>query len=191
MGHTKTYAWCTDLYTNPFRRACFDRVFCYGVLQHTPDVRRAFMSLLPFLKPGGHLAIDVYARYTGLGGISRCGAKYWWRPITKRLPTSLLTRIVEWYVPRWLPVDNFLQRIPKLGRFLVAIVPCWNYTGILPLTPEQIREWAILDTFDALSARYDSPQTVAGVGAWFEDAGLEDINVRPGGNGILANGRMP
>lgn len=180
-----------DLYVNPFRRESFDRVLCFGVLQHTPDVKRAFMSLLPFLKSGGRLAIDVYARYTELRRISRCVAKYWWRPITKRLPTSLLTRIIEWYVPRWFPVDNVLQRIPKFGRFLVAIIPCWNYTGILPLTPEQIKEWAILDTFDALSARYDLPQTVAEIHAWFEEAGLQDINVRHGGNGILANGRMP
>lgn len=181
-----------DLYANPFRRARFDRVFCYGVLQHTPDVRRAFMSLLPFLRPGGHLAIDVYIKpRLALRSVNRYWAKYWWRPLTKRLPPRLLARIVEWYVPRWLPIDSFLQRVPWLGRLLVAVVPCWNYTRVLPLTPQQIREWAILDTFDALAARYDSPQTVAGVRAWFEEAGLKDIDVRPGGNGILANGRMP
>lgn len=77
------------------------------------------------------------------------------------------------------------------GRFLVSVIPCWNYTGFLPLTRDQVREWAILDTFDALSAHYDFPQTIEEVRSWFEEAGLDGIEVRYGGNGIVGNGRKP
>ncbi|HEY0077433.1 MAG TPA: class I SAM-dependent methyltransferase [Pyrinomonadaceae bacterium] len=177
-----------DLYRIPFERGAFDKVFCYGVIQHTPDVRRAFMSLVPFLKRGGELAVDAYPKTRW---ITRWTAKYWYRPLTKRMPRDVLRRIVEWYVPRWIPIDNRLQQVRVLRYVVPAIVPCWNYTGMLPLSEEQIRDWAILDTFDALSPAYDSPQTVETLQGWFEEAGLSDIRVRAGGNGVLGNGRMP
>jgi SAM-dependent methyltransferase len=41
-----------DIFHLPFRRV-FDRVFCLGVLQHTPDPQQAFLSLPPLLKTGG------------------------------------------------------------------------------------------------------------------------------------------
>jgi 2-polyprenyl-3-methyl-5-hydroxy-6-metoxy-1,4-benzoquinol methylase len=177
-----------DIYHIPHRTELFDRVFCYGVLQHTPDPRQAFMSLIKFLRPRGRIAIDCYVKTRR---INRWTAKYLWRPITTRLPTQTLFRIVEWYIPKWLPIDNKLAAIPKLGNTLVGIIPCWNYTGMLPLTPKQITQWAILDTFDALGAKYDSPQTCAEVRAWFNEAGLEDVQVGTGSNGIVGSGMKP
>ncbi len=177
-----------DLYSMPFQAGAFDRVLCYGVLQHTPDVRRAFMGLLPFLRPGGRVAVDVYLRQPW---IVRWTAKYWYRPLTRRLPSRLLRRIVEWYVPRWLPVDSWAGGVPFLRRVIPALVPCWNYTGILPLRQRQLVEWAVLDTFDALSPTYDSPQTLATIGIWFREAALVDMDIRLGGNGIVANARKP
>jgi len=177
-----------DIYELPFPPEFFDKVFCYGVLQHTPDVKKSFMHLVPFLKPGGKLAIDCYRKAKWP---SRWTSKYLWRPITKRMPHDVLFRIIEWFVPRWLPLDNWLQKnLPSvICRYVAGIVPCWNYTGIFPLTPELIVEWAILDTFDALSAWYDQPQEISVVESWFKAADLFDINVRRGGNGILGNGR--
>ena len=173
-----------DLFALPFRPGSFDRVFCYGVLQHTPDPRAAFVELTRFVKPGGRLAVDVYVKQRWP---TRWTSKNLWRPITRRMPPQLLRRIVEAYVPRWLPVDERVRKIRKVGRVVTGIVPCWNYGGLLPLTPAQLREWAILDTYDALSARYDYPQTVEEVRTWFEAAGLSSFDVRPGGNGILGN----
>ena len=94
-------------------------------------------------------------------------------------------------MPRWLPIDTGLARIPKLGRFLTALVPCWNYTGLLDLDREQLEAWAILDTFDALSPRYDSPQTLEAVREWADAAGLVDAEIAYGGNGIEVRGRRP
>jgi hypothetical protein len=74
---------------------------------------------------------------------------------------------------------------------LTAAVPCWNYTGLLPLDPQELRAWAVLDTFDALSPRYDWPQTIEAVRSWVDDAGLADADVRYGGNGIEVVGRRP
>lgn len=58
--HPNLFLAQADLYALPFAHGFFDKVFCYGVVQHTPDVKRAVMSLLPFAKPGGDIAIDIY-----------------------------------------------------------------------------------------------------------------------------------
>ena len=177
-----------DLFKIPFPLEYFDKVFCYGVLQHTPDPKRGFMSLLPHLKPGGKLAVDLYRKTPW---ITRWTAKYWYRPVTRRMSRDRLRRLVEWYIPRWIPIDNALQRVRVLRYAVPAIVPCWNYTGMLPLTSEQIRSWAILDTFDALSPRYDSPQTEETLAAWCREAGLEDVDIQVAGNGLVCNARKP
>ena len=177
-----------DIYRIPHPLEFFDRIFCYGVLQHTPDPGQAFISLTKFLRPSGRIAIDSYVKSRRL---NRWTAKYLWRPITTRLPTQTLFKIVEWYIPKWIPIDNRLAAIPKLGRTLVGIIPCWNYTGMLPLTAEQISQWAILDTFDALGAKYDYPQTCANVQAWFNQAGLIDVQIGKGSNGIIGRGIKP
>ena len=175
-----------DLYKIPYPHSFFDKVFCYGVLQHTPDVKRSFMSLLPYLKSGGKLAVDLYRKSPW---ITRWTAKYWYRPITTRMSRDVLRRLVEWYVPRWIPIDNALQRVRVLRYAVPAIVPCWNYTGMLPLTSEQIESWAILDTFDALSPKYDSPQTEETLRAWCNEAGLEEVQIQAAGNGLICNAR--
>ena len=177
-----------DLFDLPFPEESFDRVFCYGVLQHTPDPRGAFLTIVRYARPGGLVAADVYRKPEY---VDRWSSKYLWRPLTTRLPRRLLRRLVEWYVPRWLPIDTRLARVPRVGRFLTAIVPCWNYTGLLPLSRDELDAWAVLDTFDALSPRYDNPQTLDAVREWCDAAGLVDVDVRPGGNGILLNGRRP
>jgi SAM-dependent methyltransferase len=174
-----------DLFDLPFAPGSFDRVLCYGVLQHTPDPRLAFLTVCEY---GTAIAADVYRRQPY---VDRWSAKRLWRPLTTRLPRDALRRTVEWYVPRWLPVDTRLARVPKLGRFLTALVPCWNYTGLLPLDRDELVAWAVLDTFDALSPRYDRPQTLEAVQEWVRAAGLVDADVRYGGNGILVNGRRP
>jgi SAM-dependent methyltransferase len=174
-----------DLCQIPFRPRSFDKVFCYGVLQHTPDPRAAFMSLIPFLKPGGDLAVDVYLKGWALEPYKN---KYLYRPLTTRIPRTLLFRFLQWYIPKWLPFDTFLKRLPKIGRVLGMAIPCWNY-HYLPLSRDQRVEWGILDTFDALAPTYDYPQTIEAVNKWFYDAGLSDVRVIIGGNGILGNGK--
>jgi hypothetical protein len=61
----------------------------------------------------------------------------------------------------------------------------------LPLSPEQKRRWAVMDTFDALAPAYDIPVTLGEVGHWFEEAGYERFEVREGGNGVVGNGVKP
>ena len=176
-----------DIFDLPFRPGAFDFVFCHGVLQHTPDPKSAFLRLADMLAPGGRISIDVY-RKDGL--IRPWKSKYLWRWLTTRLRPETLLRILEWYIPKWLPIDTAIKRIPRLGSYLGAIVPCWNYMNT-DLSPEQKVQWAIMDTFDALAPTYDLPARIEEVERWFQDASLVDIDVHPGGNGVVGNGRRP
>lgn len=162
-----------DIYNFPFHEESFDFVFCFGVLQHTPNVKKAFMSLIPQLKKGGCLAVDVYRKRLR----TIFWSKYWIRPFTCRVEPDRLFKKVEKWVPVLLPVSIFIGRIPIVGKKLRYLVPVANYDGIFPLTNAQIREWAILDTFDMLSPKYDQPQSAETLHSWLEEAGLADIKV--------------
>ena len=162
-----------SIYELPFQKEYFDKIFCFGVLQHTPDVRRAFLSLVPYLKSGGEIVVDVYRKSLG----SYLSPKYYLRFLTNRIDDEKLHRIVTRMVPKMLPLSIGLRKIPVLGRYLSYAVPVANYKGVLPIKDENLLEWAILDTFDLLSPKYDNPQTITTVKDWFIEAGLINIQV--------------
>jgi SAM-dependent methyltransferase len=175
-----------DIYALPVRPAQFDYVYCFGVLQHTPDPERAFLALPALLKPGGKLAVDVYLKYWG----NIFYTKYWLRPLTKRLPWRTLFEIVERAAPPLLAVSRTIGRIPAAGRLLRRMVPVANYEGVYPLNEEQLREYAVLDTFDMLSPAYDRPQTPHALSRWLTAAGLEEAQVLKV-NHLVGRGRRP
>ena len=109
--------------------------------------------------------------------------KYLLRPLTKRMRHERLHAFVAWYVPRLIPVARALNRIAgAAGR---RLVPVLDQTDKAVSQTIQ-REWAVLDTYDALSARYDQPQTDATLQRWFAECGLTGIEVRSGiGRGIF------
>ena len=148
-----------DIFDIPCPDQFFDFVFCYGVLQHTPDADRAFRRTRSHVPPGGKISIDFYPKTRKLDPFNQ--PKYFWRRWTVAMSPERLLRIIRAYMPWWLPVDTVIRRVPYLGpKFLAALrIPCWNYTRS-GLTKEQRLEWAVLDTFDALAARYDLPRTL-------------------------------
>jgi len=162
-----------DIYSLPFEKGCFDLVYCLGVLQHTPDVREAFMALPAQLKTGGALAVDLYPKLLR----NLFWSKYWVRPITKRLKSDRLFEIVRRWAPRMLRMSDLIRHIPLIGRFLRYGVPVANYAGVYPLTKKQIEEWAILDTFDMLAPKFDKPQRKSTLRRWFVEAGLNRVSV--------------
>jgi len=175
-----------DIYNMPFYEESFDFVFCFGVLQHTPNVKKAFMSLLPQLKKGGHLAVDVYRKRLR----TIFWSKYWIRPFTCRMESTRLFKFVEKCVPGLLPISIFIGRIPFVGRKLRYLIPVANYDGIFQLTNVQILEWAILDTFDMLSPVYDQPQSAETLYSWLMEAGMVGIKVFHPAH-LVGQGRKP
>ncbi|MCX8155992.1 MAG: class I SAM-dependent methyltransferase [Verrucomicrobiae bacterium] len=182
-----------DIYRLPVRWDFFDKLFCFGVLQHTPNPAQAFLALPRHLKPGGRLAVDVYKRKDTLRGHlgKLFGTKYFVRPLTRRMAPERLYRWVNAYVRAMWPVARLIHQIPWIGRWLNWRLLIADYRGVYPLKEEHLLEWAILDTFDMLSPRYDYPQTLETFRDWFVQAGLVEVEVHYGHNGIEGRGRRP
>jgi hypothetical protein len=167
-----------DMYALPFEPGSFPYVYSLGVIQHTPDVHGAFARLPLMVAPGGSLCVDYYMK----SWKSLVTPKYWLRPITKRLPKKALFSGIQTVLPVLLGISRLIGWIPVGGKYLKRLVPVANYEGELPLSKEQIKEWALLDTFDWLSPEYDNPQTPESVRAMMEKAGLHDIVVAKAGH---------
>jgi SAM-dependent methyltransferase len=173
-----------DILNIPVCEQSMDKVLCLGVIQHTPDPEAAFRSLARYVRPGGQIVIDSYASRLR----SMLSWKYLLRPITKRMDKERLYRVIAKLAPPMVPLSIFLRRI--FGKAGPRLLPIQQYDD-LGLPPDLNREWAIMDTFDMLSPAHDHPQSLQTVRRWFQEAGLVDIAVEYGLNGIVARGKRP
>jgi SAM-dependent methyltransferase len=180
-----------DIYKIPFKKEAFDKVFCFGVLQHCPDPKKAFMNLVGYLKPGGEIVVDIY----DLTLRALVNPKYWLRPLTRNLPPKKLYGLIERVVPRLFPVKRWVTERLPWGRYFAFFIPIAYHKGFFPqadvLTDQQLLEWSILDTFDKFAPKYDKPQTIGTVRRWLREADLKKIKVCYGPNGINAKGVKP
>jgi SAM-dependent methyltransferase/uncharacterized protein YbaR (Trm112 family) len=175
-----------DIYALPFGQEVFPFIYSLGVLQHTPDVTKAFASLPPKLSPGGKICVDYYWKRLR----TVLNAKYLFRPFTKRMDHQALFKFLQGIIPTLLFLSRSVGALPLLGKGLKRLIPVADYDGIFPLNKEQLKEWALLDTFDALAPKYDNPQTFATVQRRFEDAGLIGIEVGHWGH-LVGRGSKP
>jgi 2-polyprenyl-3-methyl-5-hydroxy-6-metoxy-1,4-benzoquinol methylase/uncharacterized protein YbaR (Trm112 family) len=182
--HKNLHVVQANIYELPFAPESFPFVYSLGVLQHTPDVERAFASLPKLLQPGGRMCVDYYPKTW----TNNFRADYLLRPITTRMPQSTLFNGLKKTLPVLLPISRGLGSIPGVGRALKRIVPVINYHGELPLSSEQHQEWSLLDTFDVLAPKYDQPQTAATARRWMEAAGMKDVEAFRSGL-VIARGR--
>lgn len=160
-----------DINALPFAPGTFPFVYCLGVIQHTPVPADSFTALTKMVAPGGRLAVDVYpAVWKNL-----FFAKYWIRPVTKRLKPGTSLGIVKRVFPPLYALSRLVCRIPFAGHYLRYAIPVANYTNVYPLTGTQLREWALLDTFDMWAPAYDQPQKLKTLASWFEAAGFSEI----------------
>lgn len=170
-----------SIFEMPYERGSFDRVFCYGVIQHTPDVHLAFRKLVEMVRPGGHLAVDVYDRRRLF-----FNARYRVRWLTKRLSKQAVTAWARRIVPLYMKVA------PPLHPWNQLLVPWKDYRGVFPgMSRDDEIEWSVLDTVDMLTPEYDSPQYVSTMRRWADECGLVHVDVRRGGNGVELNARKP
>ena len=156
----------TDL---PFADGSFDKVFCLGVLQHTPSFEASVRALIRKAKTGGEIVVDFYAVRRWW---TKFNAKYLLRPVTRRMPHDRLLRLIEANVG-WLVAAH--KGLTKAGLgVLTRFLPVVDLRTIpASLTPEQQREWAILDTFDMFSPEHDHPQRLSAVAEMFRRNGAD------------------
>ena len=149
-----------DLFHLPFRRETFDVIYSIGVLMATPDTRKAFLSLVPFLSGEGSIAIWVYDDFRGIAR--------WWSDLLRRVTPTMNARLL--YALCWLAVPAyFVYRIPVLGKLMFHFLP--------PVSKEPYWEDRVLDTFDWYSPTYQWKHTYPEVYGWFQEAGLADVHL--------------
>lgn len=162
-----------SIYDLPFAPGQFDKVFCFGVLQHTPDVKKSVQKLTAMLKPGGELVVDFYPL---TGWWTKCHAKYLLRPLTRKMSHERLYNTIDRHADKLIATYRFFSRI-GMGRIANRFVPICDIDGTLPqnLSPQQLREMVVLDTFDMFSPAYDQPQRIADVVKWFNESGMNNV----------------
>ena len=167
----------------PFRTGAFDRCYCIGVLQHTPDPAASIRSLIELLRAGGAFAFTMYARRPW----TKLYSKYLLRPITKRMRQETLLRVIEKTMPLFFPLTNVLFRTPVIEKFARFAIPVANYPEYRDLTRDQRYRLAILDTFDMLAPRYDLPMSWEEMDAALRAAGASCWEF-PNRNALIVRG---
>jgi SAM-dependent methyltransferase len=168
VGGDRLKLFQASIYELPFQDGSFDKVFCLGVLQHTPDFDASIQALVSKTRVGGEIVVDFYPIR---GWWTKLNAKYLLRPLTKRMPHDKLLKLIDrniaWLIAAYRAMTRF--GLGALTRFL----PIADLRYVLPhqLTPEQAREWAVLDTFDMFSPEYDNPQRLDRVADMFRRSG--------------------
>jgi len=196
-GNEGLFVCQADVLALPALRRAFDVVVALGMIQHTPSPEATIAALAGFVKPGGMLVLDHYAPAARaaprlLGAVSPrqlLRRAFLALPAERALPAAAsLTRAL-------LPLHRRLWRPGRPARaartLLRPISPVLDYYGRLPLSPAQLEEWALLDTFDALTDRYKHLRTPDEIARALQRAGLEVVECRRGGNGVEARAVAP
>ena len=156
-----------SIYQIPFKNNSFDKIFCFGVLQHTPSFRKSIEALVSKVKLNGEIVVDFYP-YKGF--YTKLHSKYILRPITKRIPKKFLLFLIQKSVPLSLFIFDIFNKL-KLG-FLIRFLPITDVRGFPEtLSKDQRIQWAIMDPFDAFSPEFDNPQRIKKVIDIFKDYG--------------------
>lgn len=164
-----------SIYDLPLRTGAFDAVYCFGVIQHTPDPSRTISTLPGFLKPGGSLALNFYEK----DWRSRVQlVKYALRAVTRSLSLSRNLAISRGLVAAFFPLTAFLSRI-RVIRQINHFLPIAGYHPP-SLTREQQRTWTLLDTFDWYGPKYEIRQNHHEVAALLKKLGMAEIGAQPG-----------
>ena len=183
-----------DIFNLPFKKEIFDFIVSDGVLHHTPDTKKAFLKLIPFLEKGGDIAIHVYKK---MGPIREFTDDYirnfsakltpqecyqFCKPFTE-LGKSLDKMNIEINIPKDIPILDIKNGRYPLQRFVYYVMfQCfWN--------PNLSFKDNNLVNFDWFHPRYAQRHTPEEVKSWFREAGLKKIRrfiTNPSGISMMA-----
>ena len=144
----------SDIYKMPFPNKSFDKIFCFGVLQHTPNSYKAVNCMIEKLKKKGELVIDFYPYKSFL---TKIHAKYIFRIFTKKINHEKLYKIIKKNINI---VYFFYKLLDMLGlHILTRFLPICDVKKTIPqnISKKLLREWIVLDTLDMFSPTYDRP----------------------------------
>ena len=76
------------------------------------------------------------------------------------------------------PIARLINKIPYIGPSLNWKLLIADYRGKFDLSEENLRDWAILNTFDMLSPKYEYPQFPKTIHDWFRNTDLRDVDIQ-------------
>jgi len=182
-----------DISRIPARKNYFNYAYCFGVLQHTPNPKEAFLNICRHLVAGeGKVATDIYTMpppnhpYEPLWK-----SKYRMRKLVGWMSDQAIYKFVVAYVTLMWPVTRFILRLlPKKGVGVNRFLLFDDYPSRLPgMDAGKYKAFAMLDIHDFLAPDYDFPTEETEYRGWHLEAGLTDIDVHPGYNGLEGRGR--
>jgi SAM-dependent methyltransferase len=178
-AHPRFHCVQGSIYELPVADATFDYAYCIGVIQHTPDPRRAVRSILPKVKVAGTVGFWIY-ELNWKAFVGTLGFKYLLRPITRRLDYAQTEKFAGWLERFFWPITRWARSRGKFGMLVMRMLPVSSAPlhGV-PLSDRDFREWVKLDTIDMYSPKHDHPQTFATVKSWIEQEGFEVEPRRP------------
>ncbi|CAN2226186.1 SmtA SAM-dependent methyltransferases [Candidatus Nanopelagicaceae bacterium] len=160
-----------DLSCLPIKSNSLDYIYCIGVLQHTKDPESIVRELVRCLKPDGELTLTFYENSSWH---VKLYSKYLIRPLTKRIPSHLLLKLLIKTSAVWFPVTSWLFKLPQpFSRIFRFILPIANYVEYTYQSRGDALSEAILDTFDMLSPAYDRPIKKSTILKWIGETGVE------------------
>ena len=177
-----------DIFSPPFKTGIFDRLYCMGVLQHTPNPEKAFRALPRFLKSGGYIAIDVYIKEGIWDWLTSYRRVRW---ITRYMSVEKVHAVSKAYVDAVWPITKWLWKFGKPGRRIARYVFLTKdrfWRKGLNVSDDVQKESLVLHFIDQLCAYHDKPQTPGTVRRWFESEKINNVEVLKGGNGVIGRG---
>lgn len=169
-----------DIFKLPFRDKQFDIIYSMGVLHHTPDTRRSFLSLTKYLRKRGIISLWVYGtagRFQDFitNPLSENRQRYAKNNMAKRFYWVIVSfREIVFKVIRSFTIKLYVPLLYLLCYPLAAIgrVPLLKY-----LTASVHKNWRVrlLENFDWFSPQYQHHHTKEDVLSWFKEADFDDI----------------
>lgn len=116
--------------------------------------------------------------------------KYRMRRLLKGFSDKNIYRFVVLYINGLWPITRLILRLfPKTGVNYNRYLLFDDYAPRLPgMDPKHFKAFAMLDIHDFLAPDYDTPAKEEEFRSWHAEAGLKDIDVHPGYNGLEGRG---
>jgi len=171
--HPRFHCLQASIYDLPLADAAFDFGYCIGVIQHTPDPRKAVESILPKIKVGGKVGLWIY-ELDWKAFVGTVGFKYLLRPLTRRWSFDQTEAFSSSMEGLFWPITKWARQRGIVGKIVMRMLPVSSaHLHGLPLNEAHFREWVKLDTLDMYSPAHDHPQTFARAKTWLEEAGFQ------------------
>src|SRR5262249_44432837 len=140
-----------DLLRPPLAEGSFDLIYSIGVLDHTPDPRRAFLALARLLRPRGRISIWVYRKQRPL--LERIIDVH--RPASTRLPLWVLLGLSRVMAP----VGGIKRRLMASRNRLAARLGVALNVATIGVSMHPDPEVRVCDTLDWYAPKYMSRHT--------------------------------